>query len=94
VVPGTYSVFVMNGQNSIISTLSATGAKVVGQSIQVSGSIPISLNVGLSRTLSRVNGTARRNGQPFPGAMIVLVPENPENNLPLFRRDQSDSDGT
>jgi hypothetical protein len=26
--------------------------------------------------------------------MIVSVPENPENNLPLFRRDQSDSDGT
>jgi len=94
VVPGTYSVFVVNGQNSIISTLSATGAKVVGQSIQVSGSTSISLNVGLSRTLSRVNGTASRNGQPFPGAMIVLVPENPENNLPLFRRDQSDSDGT
>lgn len=26
--------------------------------------------------------------------MILLVPENPEINLPLFRRDQSDSDGT
>jgi len=25
--------------------------------------------------------------------MIVGVPETPENNLPLFRRDQSDSDG-
>lgn len=94
VAPGTYSVFVMNGENSIIGRLSATGAKVVGQSIQISGSTPISLSIGLSRTLSRVNGTARRNGQPFPGAMIVLVPENSENNLPLFRRDQSDSDGT
>jgi len=26
--------------------------------------------------------------------MIVLVPQDPRNNLPLFRRDQSDSDGT
>jgi hypothetical protein len=26
--------------------------------------------------------------------MIVLVPEDPENNASLFRRDQSDSDGT
>ena len=26
--------------------------------------------------------------------MIVLVPQDPGNNLPLFRRDQSDSDGT
>ncbi len=94
VAPGTYSVFVFNGENSTISRLSATGAKVAGQSLQVSGSAPVSLNIELSRNLSRVDGTARRNGQPFPGAMIVLVPENPENNLPLFRRDQSDSDGT
>jgi hypothetical protein len=26
--------------------------------------------------------------------MIVLVPQDPLNNTPLFRRDQSDSDGT
>jgi hypothetical protein len=26
--------------------------------------------------------------------MIVLVPKDPANNLALFRRDQSDSDGT
>ena len=93
-VPGSYSVFVMNGENSIISSLSATGAKVMGQSIQVTRPTPIRLSIGLSRTLSTINGTARRNGKPFPGAMIVLVPANPETNLPLFRRDQSDSDGT
>ena len=92
--PGRYYVLVSNGENSTISRLSATGAKAAGQSIQVNGSTPISLSIGFSRTLSSVNGTARHNGQPFPGAVIVLVPENPENNLPLFRRDQSDSDGT
>jgi hypothetical protein len=26
--------------------------------------------------------------------MIVLVPENPENNIPLFPRDQNYSDGS
>jgi prealbumin domain-containing protein len=94
VAPGNYSVFVMNGQYSIIGKLSATGAKIIGQSIQISGSTPIQLNIELPRTLSKINGTALRNGKPFAGAMIVCVPENPENNLPLFRRDQSDSDGT
>jgi len=93
-VPGDYFVFAMSGENSILSRLSAKGAKVVGQSIQVSGLTPIILNIGLSQTLSKINGTAKRNGQSFPGAMIVLVPDHPENNLPLFRRDQSDSDGT
>ncbi|MFZ0418168.1 MAG: carboxypeptidase regulatory-like domain-containing protein [Candidatus Sulfotelmatobacter sp.] len=93
-LPGNYSVFVMNGQYSTISKLSATGAKVMGQSIQIIGSTPVHLNIELPPTLSKINGTALRNGKAFAGAMIVCVPENPENNLPLFRRDQSDSDGT
>ncbi len=93
-LPGNYSVFVVNGLNSIISSLSATGAQVKGQTIQVTTSNPIQLKIVLATNLSTVNGTARRQSAPFAGAMIVLVPENPENNLPLFRRDQSDSDGT
>jgi hypothetical protein len=92
--PGNYAVLVMNGENSSISSLSATGAKVVGQTIQITGSTPIRLSIRLPRTLSRINGTARLNGHPLAGAMIVLIPENPQANLPLFRRDQSDSDGT
>jgi len=32
--------------------------------------------------------------RPIAGAMIVLVPEDPAHNAPLFRRDESDSDGT
>jgi hypothetical protein len=46
------------------------------------------------RGAGRVEGTAMHDDQPFAGAMIVLVPQDPGNNLPLFRRDQSDSDGT
>jgi hypothetical protein len=92
--PGNYSVFVISGMNSIISNLSATGAQVEGQTIGVTASNPIRLKIVLASNLSTVNGTARREGAPFAGAMIVLVPQNPENNLPLFRRDQSDSDGT
>jgi len=92
--PGTYAVFLMNGENSIISSISATGAKVMGQSIQIRGATTIQLSIGLSGSLSTINGTALRDGRPLPGAMIVLVPQNPEVNLPLFRRDQSDSDGT
>jgi hypothetical protein len=85
VAPGNYSVFVMNRQYSIIGKLAAIGAKIIGQSIQISGSTPIQLNIELPRTLSKINGTALRNGKPFAGAMIVCLPQNPENNLPLFR---------
>jgi hypothetical protein len=32
--------------------------------------------------------------KPISGAMVVLVPRDIADNLSLFRRDQSDSDGT
>lgn len=91
---GTYSVFAMNGTNSIVSSLKATGAQVVGQSVQITGSKPIELEIGMASALSKITGTVRRDKEPVVGAMILLVPEDAEINLPKFRRDQSDSDGT
>ncbi len=77
-----------------MKTIKATGAKVTGHNIEIANAMPVRLIVTLSQGLGQVAGTARREGQPLPGAMIVLIPEHPENNIPLFRRDQSDSDGT
>ena len=92
--PGTYSVFVGNIENSLIEKITATGARVIGQTVEITGSKPVRLLIGLSHNLSRINGTAMRDGKPVAGVMVLLVPDNPEVNLPLFRRDQSDSDGT
>jgi hypothetical protein len=94
VAPGDYSVFVASGLNSTIGSLSATGAQVEGQTIRMTAINPVQLRIELSKSLSTINGIARRNSEPFAGVMIVLVPQSPEKNLPLFRRDQSDSDGT
>ena len=43
---------------------------------------------------SNIEGIAKRAGKPFAGAMVVLVPKNPKADHDLFRRDQSDLDGT
>jgi len=92
--PGTYSVYTITGENSIVSSLKAKGAQVVGQTVQITGGKPVELEISLSNSLSKINGTAKRDGKPIAGAMILLVPEPAEINLPKFRRDQSDSDGT
>jgi hypothetical protein len=84
----------MNGANSIVANLKATGARVTGQTIEITGGKPVQLEIEMSTTLSKINGTTRRDGKPVAGAMILLVPEDSEVNLPKFRRDQSDSDGT
>jgi hypothetical protein len=43
---------------------------------------------------AEVQGRAQKAGKATAGAMVVLVPKNPETNRDLFRRDQSDLDGT
>jgi hypothetical protein len=92
--PGRYSVYATNGENSIVSNLKAIGAQVVGQTVEITGGKPVELEISMSNTLAKINGTASRDGKAIAGAMILLVPEDAAMNLPKFRRDQSDSDGT
>jgi protocatechuate 3,4-dioxygenase beta subunit len=91
---GTYSVFAMSGTNSIVSSLKATGAQVAGQTVQITGGKSVELEIEMASTLSKITGIVRRDKKPVVGAMILLVPEDAEINMPKFRRDQSDSDGT
>jgi hypothetical protein len=54
----------------------------------------VELSVTLSQGAGRIDGTVLRDGKGLSQAMVVLVPQSLEGNLDLFRRDQSDSDGT
>ena len=94
VQPGTYDVMVNNVPDSLVKGIAASGASSSGHTITIKGSAPVKLAVMLTQGVGRLEGTAQRDGKPFAGAMIVLVPEDPASNMPLFRRDQSDSDGT
>jgi len=55
---------------------------------------PLSLTAVLAQGVTRVNGFALKDGKAMAGAMIVLVPKDPAANWAMFRRDQSDSDGS
>lgn len=48
--------------------------------------------VGCGR--GRDAGVVEKNGIPVSGVMVALVPNDPEAHVELFRRDQSDFDGT
>ena len=92
--PGHYIVALDNVNGFFLRQVTATGAIVKGRTIDISGRTRVRIAAVASRGAARVEGTAMHDGQPFSGAMVVLVPQDPGNNLPLFRRDQSDSDGT
>jgi 5-hydroxyisourate hydrolase-like protein (transthyretin family) len=94
VPPGRYEISVFNLPNALLKSITATGAKVTGHSVEITPGASIHLELTVSQGVGRVDGTALRDGKPFAGAMIVLVPRDIENNSTLVRRDQSDSDGT
>ena len=92
--PGRYELALEGANGVFLQRLSGTGAKVAGRTLEITGAGAVRISGLASHGAGLVQGTALRNDQPFAGAMIILVPQDPANNSTLFRRDQSDSDGT
>lgn len=91
---GSYEITIAGPGNLLVKNVSASGARVFGREVDISGTNRVSLVVTVSEAHGRVDGTALRQGKPMAGAMIVLVPPDLAHNSSLVRRDQSDSDGT
>ncbi len=92
---GQYEVVLFaRGRNYSISRVTAEGAEVSGRHVTIAAGSTASISVTATAGSIVVQGIAKRAGKPFPGAMVVLVPKDVEGNRDLFRRDQSDLDGT
>jgi hypothetical protein len=93
VPPGTYEV---RGQipGMYLAKISAEHAQLTGRSLKVEEDHPVQLNVVIGSSYGQIDGYVQRDGKPMSGQMVVLVPADPGNNEILFRRDQSDSDGS
>lgn len=95
VVAGKYEVVVWGGGKPYsIARISAQGAEVSGHTLNVATGSSPSVALTLVGGSVEIEGTATRAGKGLAGAMVVLVPQNPEVDRDLFRRDQSDLDGT
>ena len=93
-VPGRYIAMLGNAPGYAIRSISATGARVSGRTIEITGAQPVELAIGVSKGVGTISGIVKDGDKPVSGVMVVLVPEEISDNASLFRRDQSDSDGT
>ncbi|MGA9811616.1 MAG: carboxypeptidase regulatory-like domain-containing protein [Terriglobales bacterium] len=95
VAPGNYEILAGAASRaySVVSMV-VNGSPVSGRSFSVPAGTPLVLSLRVVGGAADVNGLAQRAGKGASGAMVVLVPKDPEANLDLFRRDQSDLDGT
>ena len=91
--PGAYDVVLNMAQSFPIKDIVARGARVNGKTLEISGG-SVQLALTATGALGRISGVVVRDDKPDAGAMVVLLPRNPVSDFALFRRDESDSDGT
>jgi hypothetical protein len=93
--PGRYEVVVWNfGKAYSIAQISSSDTEISGHSINVSQGSTVSASLTLVTGMGNLTGIAKQAGRALAGAMVVLVPKDPTLNPDLFRRDQTDLDGT
>jgi len=95
VVPGKYDVLA-GSQSEVYSVerITRDGGATSGRTLNVPAGASFSVSLSLVGGSVTVEGFAKRDGKGVSGAMVVLVPNNPEANHDRFRRDQSDLDGS
>ncbi len=93
-LPGWHSIR-LNSADYFIKSIAAKGARISGDKIELlEGSSPtLAITLAPAAMLSKLDGFALRDDKPTPGAMVLLVPSDLNRGL-LFRRDQTDSDGS
>jgi len=95
VEPGHYTILAgaSNKAYSVVSIASKQGT-TSGHTLNVPAGASLDVTVTLAGGELEVEGYVSHGGKPVAGAMVVLIPKDPEANRELFRRDQSDLDGS
>ncbi len=77
-----------------LASVTSPDTLVKGRMVQVKAGSAAKLEIVAGNGYGQIEGVAERNGRPASGVMVLLAPEDAKDNQILFRRDQSDSDGT
>jgi hypothetical protein len=94
VEPGNYEIMIIEPAGFFIRKLNSETAKTSGRSLEIAAAQDVSVTINASKGNGRITGVALKKDKPAQGVMIVLAPLDLKGNPALFRRDQSDSDGS
>jgi hypothetical protein len=93
--PGKYALvaFSQDKRYSVVRTV-FSGVETSDHVLTLTAGSPLSGTVFLAVGVVNVEGFVHRGGKPSSGVMVALIPKDPQFHLDMFRRDQSDSDGS
>jgi carboxypeptidase family protein len=77
-----------------VTKMSAGDAPSAGTSISLKAGETQEWTVWLAPGKTSIEGFVKRGGKAASGVMVVLIPKDPEGHQDLFRRDESDLDGS
>ncbi|HSY31026.1 MAG TPA: carboxypeptidase regulatory-like domain-containing protein [Verrucomicrobiae bacterium] len=93
--PGKYALvaFSPDSAYSVVRTV-FSGVETSDHVLTLTAGSSLSGTVFLALGVVAVEGFVHRGGKPSSGVMVALIPKDPRSHLDMFRRDQSDSDGS
>ncbi|MBV9612379.1 MAG: carboxypeptidase regulatory-like domain-containing protein [Acidobacteriaceae bacterium] len=92
---GRHGIALENAPGFYFKSIRVKGATFRRGELDTSDGNAVQLSLVAAKGLTRIDGVvlAAKDGRAVAGAMVLLLPEDPERT-DLIRRDQSDSDGT
>jgi hypothetical protein len=95
VPPGKY-VILINSQAKALSVARTTSSagESWGHDVTIATGAATDVTAFLSSGVVRIEGVVQKKSKKIAGVMVALVPNDPVAHIDLFRRDQSDFDGT
>jgi hypothetical protein len=95
VVPGNYTLQLFGAQKYYcVMRITSVSGTSDGQDVAIGPGREQELTAAVAAGNVTVEGAVGKKGKPVAGVMVALIPRDPEHHLDMFRRDQSDLDGT
>lgn len=93
--PGKYAILI--GSQARPYSVARTSSQAVessGHDVNITAGAAMEATAYLSGGTVSIEGIVKKKDKPVAGIMVALVPNDPVAHIELFRRDQSDFDGT
>ena len=93
--PGKYTILIGSQAKpySVVRTTSAAGDSW-GHDVTIAAGATAEVTASISAGVVSIEGVVQKKDKKVAGVMVALVPSDPVAHIDLFRRDQSDFDGS
>ena len=93
--PGKYTILVFSQTKPYaVARTSSPAGESAGHFVNVTPGEAQEMTAFLAAGIVSIEGVVQKKDKAVAGIMVALVPDDPEKHIEMFRRDQSDFDGT